>query len=80
MLELFLNRGCNIEAVNHNAYTALHKAAATGSIPAVRALIKRGANIRFVFQKLLADALVGRLLVKDKLHCIWQLRNQEMKS
>lgn len=51
MLELFLNRGCNIEAVNHNAYTALHKAAATGSIPAVRALIKRGANIRFVFSE-----------------------------
>lgn len=46
VLELFLNRGCNIEARNFNGYTVLHCAAASGRQAIVQALIDRKADIR----------------------------------
>ena len=46
ILEMFLSRGCNIEAKSHAGMTALHCAAASGSASVVKALVDHGANIR----------------------------------
>lgn len=44
--EHLLDRGCNVNAQDHNGFTPLHAAAQSGDTEMVRLLLRRGADVR----------------------------------
>jgi ankyrin repeat protein len=48
MLEMLMDRGSAVDAGNKGGWTALHRAALTGRVPACRLLLRRGAGLNSI--------------------------------
>lgn len=48
MMEMLMDRGSAVDAGNKGGWTALHRAALTGRVPACRLLLRRGAGLNSI--------------------------------
>eukprot|EP00882_Tetradesmus_deserticola_P003540 GHRQ01003748.1.p2 GENE.GHRQ01003748.1~~GHRQ01003748.1.p2 ORF type:complete len:115 (+),score=31.87 GHRQ01003748.1:925-1269(+) len=48
MMEMLMDRGSAVDAGNKGGWTALHRAALTGRLPACRLLLRRGAGLNSI--------------------------------